>query len=309
MEIRKAQNQDIPQIVELLKTTLGEQLLTKSEALWNWKHRQNPFGASPVLLAEENSQLVGVRAFLPWKYSVGDKQYSAYRAVDTAVHPDYQGKGIFTKLTLDLINEIRAEGADFIFNTPNEKSAPGYLKMGWEKYKKLPLHLSLNPNFHKKPGLTDSNWKEIETLLPSFEKKSKNSTKLVTSIQPGFIQWRYAECPLFPYSYLTDHYSYLLVYRVKKGKWTNELRICDLYKTDNFNPQAKANLQRGLTSTINNSGCHVVSYSGLLDNRDLDLHFLPKLSLGPLVTLRVVNSSINPFELPWSWSLGDLEVF
>jgi hypothetical protein len=40
-------------MIGLLKKSLGEGLIPKSEALWNWKHEQNPFGASFVLLAEE----------------------------------------------------------------------------------------------------------------------------------------------------------------------------------------------------------------------------------------------------------------
>ena len=32
-----------------------------------------------------------------------------------------------------------AEGVDFVFNTPNDKSRPGYLKMGWEEVGRVPI--------------------------------------------------------------------------------------------------------------------------------------------------------------------------
>jgi len=143
MQIRRASSEDIPKIISLLKSSLGESLLPKSVEFWNWKHLQNPFGESPVLLACEADEIIGVRAFLRWEYQEGNQKYKALRAVDTAVHPNYRGKGLFTKLTTQLIDEVKKDGFDLIFNTPNEKSLPGYLKMGWEKWGKLPLKVKL----------------------------------------------------------------------------------------------------------------------------------------------------------------------
>ena len=42
---------------------------------------------------EDSGKLVGVRAFMPWMWTKGGKTYQAIRAVDTATHPDYQGRG------------------------------------------------------------------------------------------------------------------------------------------------------------------------------------------------------------------------
>ena len=56
----------------------------------------------------------------------------AVRAVDTATHPDFRGQGVFSALTLGALEELRSDGVAFVFNTPNERSRPGYLKMGWQ---------------------------------------------------------------------------------------------------------------------------------------------------------------------------------
>ncbi len=63
----------------------------------------------------------------------------AVRAVDTATDPDYQGQGLFTALTMHGLDEVRADGVDFVFNTPNDQSRPGYLKMGWQTVGELPV--------------------------------------------------------------------------------------------------------------------------------------------------------------------------
>ena len=77
--------------------------------------------------------------FLRWRFTDGDgRPRSAVRAVDTATHPDHQGRGIFRRLTLGAVDELQADGVDFVFNTPNDQSRPGYLKMGWQAVGRVP---------------------------------------------------------------------------------------------------------------------------------------------------------------------------
>ncbi|WP_026952855.1 GNAT family N-acetyltransferase [Algoriphagus mannitolivorans] len=309
MEIRKSNPEDIPAIVDLLRLSLGESLLPKSIELWNWKHIENPFGPSPVLLATENEQIIGVRSFLRWDFANLETTIKACRAVDTAVHPDFQGKGVFTKLTLGLIDEIRNEGLDTIFNTPNEKSTPGYIKLGWEKAGKLPLFLGFRLATNSNSRIPDSDWNQIRNLIEKLEFSTDRSTDFSTQLKPGFLSWRYENCPLFPYYFLSDGRSFLLVFRIKEGKWGNEFRICDFYTLEEFGHSSEQELQKMLQEAILASGCRMISYSGLKSNHSLGMKFLPKLSLGPLVTLRQIQHGFVPKEHDWAWSIGDLEVF
>ena len=84
-------------------------------------------------------RIVGLRAFMRWEFVRGGEVLHAVRAVDTATHPDYQGKGLFTAMTMHGLDVISDDGIDFVFNTPNDKSRPGYLKMGWQEVGKLPV--------------------------------------------------------------------------------------------------------------------------------------------------------------------------
>src|SRR4051812_2685130 len=100
MIVRPSTSADIPEIIDLLKKSLGETVTLKTENFFLWKHAQNPFGSSKILLAIEDEKIIGIRAFMYWNW-VSDKQViSAVRAVDTATDPDFQGKGIFKKLTM-----------------------------------------------------------------------------------------------------------------------------------------------------------------------------------------------------------------
>ncbi|OOG77202.1 GNAT family N-acetyltransferase [Algoriphagus sp. A40] len=311
MIIRKSNESDIPQIIELLKVSLGENLIPKSEKLWQWKHEANPFGKSPILLAEEKGTLVGVRAFLRWDFSENGKIIKACRAVDTATHPDHQGKGIFQKLTLSLIEEIKNQGINLIYNTPNSKSTPGYLKMGWEKWGKLPLKLNFHLATSGKMIPVLSDWSRVENLIERIESYSQQNIGISTRILPGYLLWRFRDNPLFQYQFLSDGESYLLIYRTKEGKMGREFRICDLFTTGQLTDNQTNELKNSLNQRIKSSGARFSSFSGLIypNQKVLEMGMLPVLNIGPLVTLRKLHDKFIPMNQSWNWSLGDLEVF
>lgn len=309
MTIRPATESDTPAIIGLLKASLGESMIPKSEALWEWKHVLNPFGRSPVLLAEEDGVLAGVRAFLRWEFVKDGEPVRACRAVDTATHPDFQGKGIFNKLTLELVEVVKKEGVDLVFNTPNSKSTPGYLKMGWERWGKLPLKLDFHfgKSIKQDPGSDD--WNSIASLIKKIETSSTAYPGVQTKLVPGYISWRFRDIPLFPYRFLSDGESYLLVYRVKEGKMGKEFRICDLFTAGDLTKTQELN--RSLADRIKMSGARFSSFSGLQYSNQtlLEMGMLPVMKIGPLVTLRNVTEGYRALDQPWNWSLGDLEVF
>lgn len=312
MHIRKANSSDFPSIINLLKISLGESLLPKSEELWNWKHQENPFGASPILVAEEKALILGVRVFLRWEFRQGRKLIKACRAVDTAIHPDYQGKGIFKDLTLSLIEELKEEGVKLIYNTPNSKSLPGYLSMGWEKWGKLPLKMYFNLSLGKKKNQSpQSDWFSITDLIGNIENDSSNSGRIQTNLVTGYLSWRYITCPLFPYHFVSDGETYLLIYRVKDGKIGKELRIVDFFTLSGFGLSEKKQLNIRLKAIQKNERVKFTSFSGLQfqDDFPIEMGLLPVMSIGPEVTLRKVTTSDDLLKRPWAWSLGDLEVF
>ena len=135
LTIRVATAADREAIVGLCRASLGWAEGDPNEAFFAWKHDQNAFGASPAWVAvAPDGSLAGVRVFLRWQFDTpSEGTISAVRAVDTATHPDWQGKGIFTRLTLGALDELRDDGLDVVFNTPNDQSRPGYLKMGWSE--------------------------------------------------------------------------------------------------------------------------------------------------------------------------------
>lgn len=141
LTFRRADERDRPAILDLLRVSLGREVDDRYDALFAWKHEENAFGPSPAWVACDGERIAGFRTLMRWEFvdpQRPDGTVRAVRAVDTATHPDYQGRGIFTRLTLHALEELTGEGVDLVFNTPNDQSRPGYLKMGWQVVGKLP---------------------------------------------------------------------------------------------------------------------------------------------------------------------------
>src|SRR5262249_36544520 len=100
--------------------------------LFEWKHLANPFGRSIAIVAELEGSIVGLRALMRWELEAAGTKVAAVRAVDTATDPEVQRRGIFSGLTTDALDVSRDEGVDLVLNTPNDRSRPGYVKMGWQ---------------------------------------------------------------------------------------------------------------------------------------------------------------------------------
>lgn len=326
MQLRPATLQDRPGIINLLKDSLGESMIPKSEGLWNWKHEQNPAGASFVLLAEEEGQLIGVRAFMQWDWQWGDKKYKGIRAVDTATHPAHQGKGIFRKLTMKQLELCKEQGIDFVFNTPNEQSRPGYLKMGWQAQGRMPLKLqpmrpvstAINILLKKSknaPVLATADWNKA---LSTFAGKQPVSPSGIhTPYSTAYLSWRYATNPLFPYYFLTDYQNYLLVYRPKEHSKYLELRVTDFFLFGKSADSIRGDVKKKLKQAAKDMKADFIAISGNVHTEYRQylggMGPIPVRQSGPIVTLRDLNVTDIFSKMMdagnWSYSLGDMELF
>ena len=324
MQIRQAEDSDITSIVTLLKSSLGEGLTPKSEEYWSWKHLKNPFGKSPVLVATEESKIIGVRAFMRWEWRDGAHKIIAVRAVDTATDPAFQGRGIFRKLTESMLHRCKAEGIHLVFNTPNEKSRPGYLKMGWEVAGRIGVNLSLRRPFHilGRTALGNKH-RKIETYeLASFSHSqipmllnkwaNRNAGRYATSYTQEYLKWRYCDVPVGTYkSGAVESGNVLvglLVYRLKMSRMGLEMRITDCFvESESHNAAMRA----AILEHARESRADFITVVGW---PEMKLLGWPSFAapIGPVVTVRGISTdSLDNFVTFRSWRpvLGDLELF
>ena len=216
LQIRPYAAADEPAVIALLVGALGEGPSGhRTPDFFRWKHLENPFGESLLLVAELDGEIVGLRAFLRWGFTIGDRSLRAVRAVDTATRQDQRGKGIFSTLTKAALAELKND-TDLVFNTPNGSSRPGYLKMGWQEVGRVPVWVKVRRPVAFARGLrsttsvTDRPIREIAVTAPmaadalgdedelrSFlDELGPPAQRIATPYSPEYLAWRYARAPL-----------------------------------------------------------------------------------------------------------------
>jgi hypothetical protein len=248
---------------------------------------------------------------------------TAIRAVDTATHPRYQGKGIFRKLTLKLLDQCKSEGTHFVFNTPNASSKPGYLKMGWQEAGRLPVTASvINPirivkNLAIKPSVEEAAKENSLTKLLQDERflelltvVKPDNRKWITDLNSAFLRWRYEDVPVADYFCVEvgeKRLEAVAFARIKAGRLGRELRVTDVVQR----PGQSTVLWAKLKQQAKARKADFITVSGL--NEKMAGVLLPSLPIGPVVTVRDLNFTSHLPELQqfrqWAPSLGDLELF
>jgi hypothetical protein len=339
---RAGQPGDEPAILDLLRLSLGEsESLQRTSHMWRWKHVDNPFGASEVLVAiDPKNEVAALRAFMRWAFSRNGETITAVRAVDTATHPDHRRFGLFTRLTLRAAEEVKAQGTGFVFNTPNDQSRPGYMKMGWQPVATVsPLVRMLRPHrfaweiaslllrkknasrhhepkdfFGKKTPLTVSDLLAKPGLDELLEADAQQWRDLLhTPRTRAYLQWRYAYHPTIPYHAVTVEEKGRIVagavFRTNTRYGMREIVITELLLS-----RLDASLARRVVKQLIRAvkADYLIAYfpAGSFHRQALR-GFIQAPKMGMTLVANPLNVPFSDLsELPrWGISLGDLEFF
>jgi GNAT superfamily N-acetyltransferase len=245
--IRPYRDSDLDEVLDLLRLALGETaLLQRTPALFAWKHLDNPFGRSIMLVAETEGQLVGFRALMRWELVAphGDIVKSV-RPVDTATHPEFQRRGIFRRLTLEALEIATGEGMELVFNTPNKRSGAGYAAMGWIELG--PIEVLLRPSSRlmrrssrdrqiPEPAEMIEDPGPADDLVPV----RRPPRGLTTRRNSAYVNWRFARHPTARYS-VVGNGDGQAVLRPNLRRGRRELVISDMF---GFQPRVAARAAR-----------------------------------------------------------------
>ena len=205
-------------LLELARLALGEtRERRKTPELWSWKHGRNPFGRSQGLYAwdTEAARAIGLRMLMRWSFRRADASIvRALRAVDTATHPDWRRRGIFSTLTRRALEDARKE-ACFIFNTPNAASFAGYEKLGWKNVARFsifrrtlvaprsaasgePWDVCFSRGVLPFSEFLERHARQARTIVRDWE-EMRGCSGLRTPRSLAYLRWRYAGHPQIRY--------------------------------------------------------------------------------------------------------------
>jgi GNAT superfamily N-acetyltransferase len=323
IEVRAAEPADREAVLDLLTASLGWSSDAHFDAFFAWKHEQNPFGRSPGWVAVADGAVVGFRTFLRWEHRApGGEVLRTVRAVDTATHPHHQGRGIFRRLTLNSLEDLRAQGVAFVFNTPNDKSRPGYLKMGWVAVGRLGVGVRVTSvaslartvrarapaDLWSVPAIVGRPAPEVlaDPGLADLLGATASQPGLRTHRTPAYLRWRYGFTPL-AYRAVTlddDIRSGVAIVRLRRRGGALECVLCDAL-VPGETPAAHRALVRSVAREcgadyVIQIGAKVVDRSG----------FVRLPGQGPVLTWYPLASHTPGRRLgDWSITLGDVELF
>jgi glycosyltransferase involved in cell wall biosynthesis/GNAT superfamily N-acetyltransferase len=312
LDVRPTTPDDRDAVIALLERSLGGDGDPRYPKLFAWKHDENRFGTSPMWVATDGERIVAFRAFMRWEFIRGGEVLRAVRAVDTATDPDYQGRGLFRALTMHGLEQIREDGADFVFNTPNKQSRPGYMKMGWREVGRL----SAAVHFSGPIGVVDAlrsrvpaeRWSQDldvgETVDEWLDRGGPDGRwpiptdirELRTHADEQFLTWRFGT-PLLGYRVVDDGQSAIIVRSRRRGS-ANELAVVATFGARRGSDRLAARVAREAGS----------SYAIRLGQSQRS-SFVPLPGGGPVLTWRAVNDRGAPPLANWALTLGDIELF
>lgn len=324
--IRRAGPEDIAAVVSLCAAALGWRDGEPNEALFRWKHLENPFGPSPMWIAEVDGELVAVRAFLRWRFTGPGGDLDAFRAVDTATHPDHRGRGLFSSLTLAALPELRDAGGSFVFNTPNASSRPGYEKMGWQVLGRAPVSVAVaGPRSALRlvrARVAGSKWSEPCALghdaasvfadaaaVGRLLARTAGERRLHTARSAPYLRWRYGGGPV-TYRVVTLSGGPGLgegcaVVRCRRRGASLEADVVELLVPDGVEARRRRSELLHLVMRGTGADHLLVVHPGRWPVGGS----APIPRVGPLVVWRSLKWSRRPRRREWAWSLGDLELF
>jgi GNAT superfamily N-acetyltransferase len=316
--VRAARADDRPEILALFERALGWVNDARHEALFAWKHEHNVFGASPAWIAWEGDHVAGFRTFLRWGFEQSGKPIDAVRAVDTATDPKYQRRGVFRLLTLHALEQLRADGASFVFNTPNDQSRPGYVSMGWEVAGRIPLAArpaglgeifrmagarapaelwSVESSAGEPAAAVLEDDKPISELLGS----QPRSRVMATRQSVEYLRWRYGFSALGYRAVVIrgDVSAGIALFRVRQRGSAREAALCEVLIPDG-DPRSEQRLVREAARAA--GADYLLRVAGSRDG------CVPLPGQGPVLTWRPLRES-PPDRRNWHLTLGDLELF
>lgn len=333
-QIRAYRTEDEDGVLDLLRSTLGSGASVRNSEFFKWKHFANPFGPSFMLVAERRDEIIGLRAFMRWRFRSFDRVVTAVSAVDTATHPDHQGRGIFSRLTRQALEHLASE-ADVIFNTPNEKSLPGYLKLGWQIVGRMPVQVRprrplrmlrlVGKETAASSGLTErppvsalpaaAVLEDVEGIADLLAKRAPADNRFSTERSPGLLAWRYGRAPGLDYRavscYRDGGLRGLALFRVRPRRGLWETMISDLIVGPGDKATARLLVRRVIESApVDHLSCHFPARTDA-SRASLSNGFV-RAPGGIMLVVNPLRSGLplDPVD-PRSWglTLGDLEVF
>ena len=171
----------------------------------DWLYCKNPDGPAIGFDAWDGNQLAAHYVCVPATASVAGKEIRAMLSLNTATHPEYLGKGLFTTLARLTYDTGADAGMDCVFGVANANSTSGFVrKLGFQLVQPLEARIGIgslgidwavvtrNVKFQRKWTSESLAWRCANPRNPVFSRRSGALIQLYARAK-GFLLPAYAE--------------------------------------------------------------------------------------------------------------------
>jgi GNAT superfamily N-acetyltransferase len=162
---------------------------------FDWWFERNPAGPRLISLVPDDGRVAGVSGMSFFRMVLNGAEADVAFALDAATHPDYRGRGLWSKLELRNEEASARAGAVAALGFTNPVAGPILVgKLGWRDLTRLRLWARPLVVRGREPGETEPLERfgaETDALYQDERKRFGNH--LVRSAE--FLNWRYVESP------------------------------------------------------------------------------------------------------------------
>jgi GNAT superfamily N-acetyltransferase len=109
-----------------------------------WLYVENPDGRAVGYDAWDGERLAAHYVCIPARAWVEGAEVPVLLSLNTATHPDYQGKGLFTRLAAMTFEAGASQGFDGVYGVANANSTPGFVrKLGFQLVRPLEARIGI----------------------------------------------------------------------------------------------------------------------------------------------------------------------
>lgn len=206
MEFRKVSLDNLSRLSEMFKLCLNRDV---NESYFLWKYKNNPAGEVVAFEAVEGDTIAAFYGVIPERYCIDRQEYTVYQSMDTMTHPDFQKRGLFTKLAKMTYDYLREQnGSVYIIGIPGGNSFHGFVnKLDWMhihdfKYLFLPTNIGKFLNLFTNTSkwiFENITFSDADFQYFLQESKCKTDSKIQPLLDASVFQWKVWEHPFKNY--------------------------------------------------------------------------------------------------------------
>lgn len=137
---------DLARYAELFSACFPAAGKLGNAAYLQWLYTRSPLGQAVGFNAIDGDRLAAHYICTRALIELDGVATPALLSLNTATHPDYQGRGLFTRLAELTYEAGAAEGAGLVYGVANANSTPGFLrKLGFQLVEPLESRVGMGP--------------------------------------------------------------------------------------------------------------------------------------------------------------------